>query len=115
MLTRSFIRSYLVLPKNDEAGLTAEMLIGGRQIMNEGYMEVTAPSTSEISQIKAWAHTSKKALSLDERIDIIFHDMGIDNPDLKKICLETLDKSSAHPTDEQLKKLIDSLSSIFEK
>ena len=115
MLTRSFIRSYLVLPKNDEAGLTAEMLIGGRQIMKEGYMEVTAPSTSEISQIKAWAHTSKKALSLDERIDIIFHDMGIDNPDLKKICLETLDKSGAHPTDEQLKKLIDSLSSIFER
>lgn len=115
MLTRSFIRSYLVLPKSDDAGLTAEMLLGGRQIMNEGYMEVTAPSQSEIGQIKAWAHTSKKALSLDERIDVIFHDMGIDNPELKRICLETISNTSAHPNDEKLKKLIESLSSIFEQ
>jgi len=115
MLTRSFIRSYLILPKSSEAGLTAEMLRGGNQIMTEGYMEVVAPSPSEVNQIKAWVRSSKKALSLDERIDLIFHEMGLDNPDMKKICLETIEKTSTHPNDEQLRKLIDSISSMYEK
>ena len=115
MLTRSFIRSYLILPKSSEAGLTAEMLRGGNQIMTEGYMEVVAPSPSEVNQIKAWVRSSKKALSLDERIDLIFHEMGLDNPAMKKICLETIEKTSTHPNDEQLRKLIDSISSMYEK
>lgn len=35
MLTRSFIRSYLVLPKGNDNGFTPEMYEGGQRIMKE--------------------------------------------------------------------------------
>ena len=58
MLTRSFIRSYLMLPKGEgyDNGFTREMYEGGQAIMKEKKLVVTAPTEKEQVRIKAWVN-----------------------------------------------------------
>lgn len=115
MLTRSFIRSYLMLPKEQDVGLTSEILLGGRQIMNEGKMVINSPSVDEIKKIKASIRSKKMALSLDERMTQIFAEKNIDNPDVQDFCRQTLSKLPVFPSDEKLVQLISTISSTFDQ
>lgn len=114
MLTRSFIRSYLLVPKGSDAGLTSEILLGGRQIMNEGYMTVKKPSVSEIANIKASINSQFKALSLEDRMEQLFAEMHIEDKTVKDLCKETILKLPDYVNDEKLKTVISSISSTFE-
>lgn len=114
MLTRSFIRSYLLVPKGSDAGLTSEILWGGRQIMNDGYMTVKKPSVSEIDNIKASIKSQFKALSLEDRMEQLFTEMHIEDKTVKELCKETILKLPDYVSDEKLKTLISSISSTFE-
>lgn len=77
MLTRSFVRSYLILPKGDNNGFTKEMYDGGQKIMKEKKMVVTVPTPKEQDEIKAWMKGGKQALSLEDRINQIFEELQI--------------------------------------
>lgn len=114
MLTRSFIRSYLLVPKGSDVGLTPEILYGGRQIMNEGNMTVKKPSNIEIENIKASIKSQNKAMSLEERIEQLFTEMHIEDNTIKTLCKETILKLPDFVSDEKLKKLISSISSTFD-
>lgn len=86
MLTRSFIRSYLVILDSQDGGLTEEMLNGGHTIMKDHKMIVTQPSNHEMEEIKAWIKVNKKALSLRDRISEIVSSMGIyDQSQIEKV------------------------------
>lgn len=91
MLTRSFIRSYLMLLKGDDNGFTDEMLAGGKHIMKEKNIVVIEPTEQEQEKIKAWIKSGKQALSLEDRINKTFEELHITNP----LIIEAIRKSLA--------------------
>lgn len=106
MLTRSFIRSYLVLPKGDENGFTKEMYDGGQRIMKEKKIVVTEPTAKEQADIKAWIRGGKQALSLEDRISNIFEKLNITSPKIKETIRKSLSGISIKNNDTQLEILI---------
>lgn len=108
MLTRSFIRSYLMLLKGDDNGFTEEMLVGGQHIMKEKNIVVIEPTEQEQEKIKAWIKSGKQALSLEDRINKTFEELHITNP----LIIETIRKSLAElpmKNNTQLKGVIEVL------
>ncbi len=91
MLTRSFIRSYLMLLKGDDNGFTEEMLVGGQHIMKEKNIVVIEPTEQEQEKIKAWIKSGKQALSLEDRINKTFEELHITDP----LIIEAIRKSLA--------------------
>ena len=91
MLTRSFIRSYLMLLKGDDNGFSEEMLVGGQHIMKEKNIVVIEPTEQEQEKIKAWIKSGKQALSLEDRINNTFEELHITNP----LIIEAIRKSLA--------------------
>ena len=108
MLTRSFIRSYLMLLKVDgyDNGFTKEMYDGGQSIMKDKRIVVTAPSDSEQVQIKAWIKGGKQALSLEDRINNIFKDLNITDSTSKDMIRRSLEGIPIKNSDEKLRELI---------
>lgn len=108
MLTRSFIRSYLMLLKGDDNGFTEEMLVGGQHIMKEKNIVVIEPTEQEQEKIKAWIKSGKQALSLEDRINKTFEELHITNP----LIIEAIRKSLAElpmKNNTQLKRVIEVL------
>lgn len=108
MLTRSFIRSYLVLPKGAN-GFTEEMYNGGQKIMKEKKLVVSIPDKKEIEQIKAWAQGGKQALSLEDRISNIFIELGITEENKKETIRKSLSGLHIKNDYDVLKRLIETL------
>lgn len=108
MLTRSFIRSYLMLPKGEgyDNGFTREMYEGGQAIMKEKKLVVTAPTEKEQVRIKAWVKAGKKALSLEDRISIIFKELNIADTHTKDTIRKSLNGVPIKNNDAILKQLI---------
>lgn len=108
MLTRSFIRSYLMLLRGEDNGFTDEMLAGGKHIMKEKNIVVIEPTEQEQEKIKAWIKSGKQALSLEDRINKTFEELHITNPSI----IETIRKSLAElpmKNNTQLKGVIEVL------
>ncbi|WP_373846470.1 ATP-binding domain-containing protein, partial [Bacteroides heparinolyticus] len=106
MLTRSFIRSYLVLPKGDDNGFTQEMYYGGQRIMKEKKIVVIEPTDKEQIDIKAWIKGGKQALSLEDRISNVFEELNITNPKIKETIRKALINVPMKNDNAQLKGLI---------
>lgn len=106
MLTRSFIRSYLLLPKGENNGFTKEMYDGGQRIMKEKKIVVIEPTDREQEEIKAWIKGGKQALSLEDRISSIFNDLHITDPNVKDTIRRSLIDIPIKNNDTQLKELI---------
>ena len=106
MLTRSFIRSYLVLPKGNDNGFTPEMYEGGQRIMKEKKIVVTEPTPKEQIDIKAWIKGGKQALSLEDRISNVFEELNITNPKIKETIRKSLAGIPMKNNNAQLKELI---------
>lgn len=79
VLTRSFLKSYLILPKNYNNGLTHDMLKGGEEIMKKHKMTIVIPTNEEQKKMEKWFLNAEQAKSLDERLDEIFESKGITN------------------------------------
>lgn len=106
MLTRSFIRSYLVLPKGNDNGFTQEMYSGGQRIMKEKKIVVIEPTDKEQIDIKAWIKGGKQALSLEDRINNVFEELNITNPKIKEAIRKSLAGIPMKNNNAQLKELI---------
>ena len=108
MLTRSFIRSYLMLLKGEgyDNGFTREMYEGGQAIMKEKKLVVTAPTEKEQVRIKAWVKAGKQALSLEDRISNIFKELDITDTHTKDTIRKSLNGVPIKNNDAILKQLI---------
>lgn len=82
MLTRSFIRSYLIFPKENN-GLTENIINKTKEIMQKKKVEVFEPTEEEQKEIKAWLQTGKRALSLEDKLEEIFKELKCSNSDMK--------------------------------
>ena len=107
VLTRSFLRSYLILPKKENCGLSQEMIDGGSEIMNEQKMTIIEPTKQEQQEMEKWLLDVEQAKSLDERLEDIMRQKGITDIDVKKKIKESLGNLlSSDTTDEVLSDLV---------
>lgn len=106
MLTRSFVRSYLILPKGDSNGFTKDMYDGGQKIMKEKKIVVTAPTPKEQDEIKAWMKGGKQALSLEDRINQIFEELQINDSSIRDTIRQSLIGIPIKNNDGKLRELI---------
>lgn len=107
MLTRSFIRSYLILPNCKDNGFTEEMKIGGKHIMQKKEIVVMEPTEQEKAKIKAWIRCGKQALSLEDRITKIFEELNVTNQNTRETIRKALANIPIKNNDAQLKNLIE--------
>lgn len=85
MLTRSFLRSYLLVQKGDNSGLTQEIMDGAKEIMETKKMVVSVPSEEEQSDILTRFEIEKQPLSLRERATNIMGGMQVSKKTQDKI------------------------------
>lgn len=105
MLTRSFIRSYLVLQEGDN-GFTKEMSEGGQVIMKDKKIVVTAPSDKETIQIKAWVKGGRQAMSLEDRMNNVFDELNVTDSSTKNKIRNFINSLAIKNNDVVLKQLI---------
>ncbi|WP_288382271.1 AAA family ATPase [uncultured Acinetobacter sp.] len=79
ILTRSFIKTYLLFSQSLNADLFPCLEVGLKTINEEGVLKVTIPSNSEIALIKASIGSVKAKLSLDDQIIRMLKDLKV-NP-----------------------------------
>lgn len=78
MLTRSFIRSYLIMPNKDN-GFSMDMVNGCKKVMEEKKIVVDIPSAEEKETISLHVKTNCESKSLFERIRLICKDLHIES------------------------------------
>ena len=105
VLTRSFLKSYLVVPENNN-GLTEDIIAGGDEIMKTHQMTISVPTPEEQKKIENWCLKVEHAKSLDERIDEILATNNADNIDQKNKIKEFLGQLSPDISDEELTSMI---------
>lgn len=103
MLTRSFLKSFLILGKNGN-GYALEIRQGAEQIKSEGKMTLQLPSEEDLKkmdEIAANWKVTKKILSLRERIEKLLKDNN-KSPDSFNRVYEFV-RHNPEITDEQIK------------
>lgn len=85
MLTRSFLRSYLLVQDRENSGLTQEILDGAKEIMEEHKMVITVPSEAEQKEILTRFDIEKQPLSLRERATNIMAKLKVNDKTKDKI------------------------------
>lgn len=76
MLTRSFIRSYLIVSEHDN-GISNEMVQGIYNTLINKNISVKAPSDEEKAKMHRWVVNAKRVESLKDKIDRAFKELGI--------------------------------------
>lgn len=109
MLTRSFLRSYLLLQRSGNVEIKDEIMNGYRQIKKEKRMTVSVPKDEEIADIKARISFEGHVQSQKEVLDDIFMERQYDNEKIQKI--RSMIKSGDIKTNsrEELEKLIEGI------
>ncbi len=85
MLTRSFIRTYLLVQDNGINGLNQEMIDGLEGIMKNHHMLISRPSEEEEKRIKQDFEVANEAKSLKDRIETIFEINNLDKQWLEDV------------------------------
>ncbi len=76
MLTRSFLRSYLVVEEIPNNGLSADIINGANYIKKNNKMIIDVPSQEVIDKIKQEFLVANQPMSLRDRVESILKDWG---------------------------------------
>lgn len=112
MLTRSFLRSYLLLQRNENETIRKEILAGYSEIKKFKHMTVSVPNPEEIVKIKARIRYEGNAKSLAEVLKEIFEEKHLTTKQQTTIKDMLLDKVKTTDKDE-LVMVIDNLIKII--
>lgn len=85
MLTRSFLRSYLLLQREGNNELKEEIRLGYKQIKAEQRMTISIPKPEEIVEIKAKIQYEGDAKSQHDILEEIFDERNYDETTRKKL------------------------------
>lgn len=85
MISRSFVRSYLIVNRSEENGLTDAIIEGAKNIMKDKKMTVLVPSEEEKESIKHDFTISKQQRPLRERVEAIMKELKISSNRYEKI------------------------------
>lgn len=107
MLTRSFLKSYLVVPKSTSLDMS---ITKGLQMINENKcMIIKKPSSYEEKQIQTRFKKAQKQYSLEERIRRIANNLKISDSDLEKVFNMFQNVNKKQYSDEELKYMIENM------
>lgn len=113
MLTRSFLRSYLVLEKNSNNGLSSDILLGVRSTLRNKCIDVIAPTNEEMENMHKWFEGAKKVESLNEKLKRIFDELGIKDSNKREAIMNVINVDQIKSTDDdKLSGMIKAISSI---
>lgn len=119
MLTRSFLRSYLLVQKGVDSGLTPEIVAGAKEIMETKKMVISIPSEAEQKDILTRFEIEKQPLSLRERATNIMANMRVGKKTQDKIfeMLKQADSDDDYSDEDSgaLERLIKSYVDVFGK
>lgn len=85
MLTRSFIKSYLIFPTGEDTGLNDEIMNGVKSIMESGMMRIAMPTEQEKEEIWTRFDIENQPMSLHDRADKIMNDLKVKPRSREKI------------------------------
>lgn len=77
MLTRSFIKTYLLISQINNQSLIGQIQQGLEGINKNGYIEVSAPSEEEREKIKTTIKYSNSSMSYYDFITSIFDELDV--------------------------------------
>lgn len=112
MLTRSFLRSYLLLQRSDNEGIRKEILAGYSEIKEYKRMTISVPNKDEIKNIKARIRFEGNAKSLAEILKEIFDEKHLTSQQQTIIKDMLIDKVKTTDKDE-LTTVIENLINII--
>lgn len=112
MLTRSFLRSYLLLQRSDNEGVRKEILAGYSEIKEYKRMTISVPNKDEIKSIKARIRFEGNAKSLAEILKEIFEEKHLTSQQQTIIKDMLIDKVKTTDKDE-LTTVIENLINII--
>lgn len=112
MLTRSFLRSYLLLQRSDNEGVRKEILAGYSEIKEYKRMTISVPNKDEIKNIKARIRFEGNAKSLAEILKEIFDEKHLTSQQQTIIKDMLIDKVKTTDKDE-LTTVIENLINII--
>lgn len=112
MLTRSFLRSYLLLQRSDNEGIRKEILAGYSEIKEYKRMTISVPNKDEIKNIKARIRFEGNAKSLAEILKEIFEEKHLTSQQQTIIKDMLIDKVKTRDKDE-LTMVIENLINII--
>ena len=78
MLTRSFIKSFLVIPDNKQSGLTEGMKVGLKEIITNKHMVIQEPTEAEKKKIRTSFEYRLKKMSHYELMMVIFKKLKVE-------------------------------------
>lgn len=107
MLTRSFIKSYLLLPDNNSSGFTKSMQDGLDMIISSQQMAVEEPTAEEKEKIRTRFETIRRTESHYDIMMYIFKTLNIDKKYHKKLIEATLNFDMIDSDYETLKSFIE--------
>lgn len=112
MLTRSFLRSYLLLQRSDNEGVRKEILAGYSEIKEYKRMTISVPNKDEIKNIKARIRFEGNVKSLAEILKEIFDEKHLTSQQQTIIKDMLIDKVKTTDKDE-LTTVIENLINII--
>ncbi|WP_273691170.1 DEAD/DEAH box helicase [Ketogulonicigenium vulgare] len=85
MLTRSFLKSYLILPQEKNMEILPKLLDGLAVINSKGFIEVQPPTEEEKEKIKTTIKNTNAYLSFHDFAMKIFDDIGVEQSSRRRL------------------------------
>ena len=106
MLTRSFIKTYLLIPPNKISGLTDGMKNGLDEIITNKQMIIDEPSEEEKETIRTRFQYSLKKLSHYDLMEVIFKELNVEKKHQEKLSQATVQMDMFESDEDTLKEFV---------
>ena len=109
MISRSFLRTYLIVSESEDNGFTQDLLSKISGIINSKCIETRKPTEEELRRMKDKIHDFKERISDREKVEQILKAKKIDVSNVQKVLDFVHKTENPNPTDEELEDTINSL------
>lgn len=109
MISRSFLRTYMIVSESDDNGFTQDLLSKINGIINNKCIETRKPTDEELRRMKDKIHVFKERISTRDKVEQILKAKKIDISNVQKVLDFVHKTENPNPTDDELEDTIDTL------
>ena len=109
MISRSFLRTYLIVSELDDNGFTEDLLSKINGIITNKCIETRKPTDEELRRMKDKIHVFKERISTRDKVELILKEKKIDISNVQKVLDFVHKTENPNPTDDELEDTIDTL------
>ena len=109
MITRSFLRTYMIVDDSTDNGLTTQILSGIANIIKDSNIITTVPSEEERQQMTESIHVYQKQQSLRQKVEALLTEKNIDLEKSDKVMKFIGDTDNPNPEIDDLTLTIENL------